>query len=474
MKHPATIYRLFLFTLLLGSGLHLQADVIDPYTAAQGPFTVGPGEEIPEQDAVVFTDSVLGGFRVAVPGLDDEAAGGSTITMQIGGGQFTCTIDYPNVSSDNGGGCAGGYDRGEGPAFDLTGSTRFEFDVVAVAGGMSLGITLVDVNEDVSLGLVQTVTAGQVNINFDDLLHITTLNGADLSAIDNIGMAIVNKESQEGSVTLGQFSTDGPISEGPAPPNDDIVAEEIPGNYYNTARDGEGCQLTLERDGETYILTCYFYNNGEQFWLIGVGVLAGGQIIFPDMTITSGAGYGDNFDPADVMRTSWGSVIMTWSDCNNAELDLLPVLPGYEELTLQLTHVIPTTCGGGGAKGDSLPWMGAFYGPARDGEGFQLAAEGDGSVFVITWYTYLNGKQVWLIGAGSPDGDQIVFPDMIITQGADFGSGFDPADVVRETFGEIIVDFSDCNNFTATVDTVLPDFSDVVLDVTKIVPGDCP
>jgi hypothetical protein len=117
--------------------------------------------------------------------------------------------------------------------------------------------------------------------------------------------------------------------------------------------------------------------------------------------------------------------------------------------------------------------MGAFYKLERDGEGFQLAPEGDGSVFVMTWYTYLDGKQVWVIGAGVPDGNQIVFGPMIITSGANFGSEFNSEDVIRRTFGTITADFSDCNNFIATVDSDLAEFSDIVLDVEKIVPGPC-
>lgn len=478
MKTCANPLRWGAFLVFACATLTLSADVIDPYTAPQGPFTVGPNEEIPEEDAVVFTDSVLGGFRVAAPVMGDDAASGSTATLNINGGVFVCSLDFPNVDPvNNNGGCAGGYDRGEDEAFDLSGSTRFIFDVQAVQGGMSLGVTLVDINEDLSVGRVENVSPGQVSLPFDQLFHLTNPAGVDLGAIDNIGIAIINSVGQEGSVTLGEFSTDGPIGDGPSGPpggGGDIAAREISGNYFNPLRDGEGCQLTLERDGVTFILTCYFYNDGKQFWIIGVGLLEDGQIVFGDMTITTGADYGGGFDPADVARESWGSVIMSWADCNNATLELLPVLPGYEQTTLVLTRVIPTLCGGGGPQGDSVDWMGAYFGPLRDGEGFQLAAEGDGSIWVITFYTYLNGEQVWLIGAGARDGDRLTFSNVVITSGADFGSEFDPADVQREFFGEIIADFSDCNNFTATVDSALPEFEDIVLDVTKIVPGACP
>jgi len=118
--------------------------------------------------------------------------------------------------------------------------------------------------------------------------------------------------------------------------------------------------------------------------------------------------------------------------------------------------------------------MGTYFDPNRDGEGFMLAVEGDGSIFVMTWYTYLNGEQVWLIGTGVRNGDQLVLDDMIITSGAKFGSEFKAEDVIREPFGTITLDFTDCNNFTATVDSVLPEFHDNVLDVTKILGGSCP
>ena len=92
----------------------------------------------------------------------------------------------------------------------------------------------------------------------------------------------------------------------------------------------------------------------------------------------------------------------------------------------------------------------------------------------MTWYTYLDGQPVWMIGTGMRNDLRVVFENMVITSGADFGSQFNPADVIREQFGEIIVDFTDCNSFTATVNTQLPEFHNLVLDVTKIVPGSCP
>lgn len=469
MKPTIPAFRLFVFLLFSGSAIGASADIIDPFTAPQGPFTVGPGEELAEQDALLNTSSVLGGLRGALPTVDEVAQAGSTATMEVADGVFDCLVDFPSLGNpDNNGGCGSAYSRGVGPVFDLTGSSRFVANIQSVEGDMALGILLVDANGELSVGLIENVVPGQASIPFDELLHLTSPSGVNLSLIEIITLVIVNQEGAEGRVVLTEFSTDGAIKGGPVL----VVEDEIPGTYFNPNRDGEGCQLTLERDQVTFVLTCYFYDQGKQFWVIGVGELVNGKITFGEMTITSGAQYGNAFDPKDVVRSNWGSAIMTWSDCNNADLELKPVLPGYEEVTLDLTRIVPATCGGGGVQGDSAAWMGAFFDPNRDGEGFHFGVE-VGEVFVMTWYTYLNGLQVWMIGTGTREGLRVVFEDMEITSGTGFGSQFDPADVVKEPFGEIIVDFTDCNNFTATVNSQLPEFHNLVLDVTKIVPGNC-
>jgi len=456
------------------AAMSVSAATIDSFTAAQGPITLGPGEEPTEEQLVVQSSGILGGFRLASPAIEDEAQAGSTGTLVIGGGTLQCVLDFPSLGNTlNNGGCVTAYDRGDGPVFDLSGSSQFMIDVQSVEGGLAMGVTVVDVDENLSVQLVENLAAGQVVIPFATLLP-AGFEFADMSRVDNLAFVVINEEGEEGRVVLGGISTDGAITGGPVVPNDDdIAAEEIAGAYYDPSRDGEGCQLTRERDEVTFVLTCYFYDSGEQFWLIGVGQLVSGQINFGSLTATSGGQYGDAFNPNDVVRSNWGSATMTWGDCNNAELSLNPVVPGYEAITLTLTRIVGTDCGGGGFQGDSLLWAGAMYDPNRDGEGFHLGVE-SGEVFVMTWYTYLDGKQVWLIGTGVRDGQQIIFGNVVVTSGADFGSQFNSADVVRTNFGSIVMDVVDCNNFTATVDTVLPEFHDLVLNVTKIVPGACP
>ena len=191
MKPTNATFKLLLFLLFSGATIGASADVIDPFTAPQGPFTVGPGEELTEQEAVVETSSVLGGIRAALPTVDEVAQAGSTATMEIAGGVFDCLVDFPSLGNlDNNGGCGSAYARTVGPVFDLTGSSRFMLDIQSVQGVMVMGILLVDAKGEASVGLVENVVPGQASIPFNELFPLTSLSGVNLSLVEIISLVV--------------------------------------------------------------------------------------------------------------------------------------------------------------------------------------------------------------------------------------------------------------------------------------------
>ncbi|MBY6205410.1 hypothetical protein [Halomonas denitrificans] len=254
------------------------------------------------------------------------------------------------------------------------------------------------------------------------------------------------------------------------------VTPEAPvsGNWFEPLRSGEGCQLTREANGSLFILTCYVYRDGDQVWMIGTGGLGDGRIVVDDMVITEGADWGAAFDPDDVVRIPFGPVEMEFDDCNTATVSMAPIVAGFEDVVLPMQRIVPVDCAGGIPDPANATRAGNWFNPDRSGEGFQLAVEGSAGVHVITFYTYLDGEQVWLIGTGTIQGDTIEFADTVITSGTGFGSNFDADDVVRTPFGTLTMTFSDCNNATIQIDSILPDFPDRTIDLTRIVQGACP
>lgn len=88
---------------------------------------------------------------------------------------------------------------------------------------------------------------------------------------------------------------------------------------------------------------------------------------------------------------------------------------------------------------------GAWYDPARPGEGVVLDVLEDGRV-ALYWYTYspaATGEQVWLVGVGDSGDNHVFFPEVFQTRGGRFGFGFlssgEPAS--EEAWGVVSMEF---------------------------------
>jgi hypothetical protein len=473
--------RVLLPTVLLAFSPLLAATTIDPFTVSQGPFTFGPGEEPTEEQSVVQTDSVLGGFRVAAAVVDEDAPAGSTATFQIGGGEWLCELNFTTTASDTGGGCANVYDRSVGNFFDLSAVTSFDFTVLEASGSVVVGVLLVDENENSVLAGLEQVPAGPLSIPramFFNPVPGTTFNWSN---VDSIVLSVASINSADSRVRLGGISTTGDITVGdPGPPpdpepefTDEELSDTISGNFFNPVRDGEGCMLTREADRELFILTCYVYLDGEQVWMIGSGLLENGGLDFGDMVVTRGTGWGDDFDADAVERIPFGDVQMQFSDCNEALITMNPVVDGFVPVELPMERIVPVTCDGGVPSPENAVRAGNWYNPERSGEGVQLAPEGDGGLHILTFYTYLDGEPVWLIGTAVIDGQVIESGDVVVTRGTGFGPAFSAADVERIPFGKIVMEFDDCNTATFRTESVLPQFPDIESEMTRIVEGSC-
>jgi hypothetical protein len=256
-------------------------------------------------------------------------------------------------------------------------------------------------------------------------------------------------------------------------PMADAKQGQFSGSWFAPARSGEGCQLILEADQLTFILTCYLYLGGEQVWLLGTAVRNRDLLDFDDVHVTRGAEYGDAFDPDDVERIAWGRIRMQLFDCNNALFEFQPSLAPYNEFMVSMTKLAAGNCQRTVANQPDRSLAGSYFQQERSGEGIQIAQEANGTTVILTYYTYSGGEQLWAIGTGTLQGDRVVFDDMHITRGGDYGPGLDPDAVERIAFGTITVDRLDCNQVRVQIDPVLPGLDASIRVLTRIVTRPC-
>ncbi len=187
-------------------------------------------------------------------------------------------------------------------------------------------------------------------------------------------------------------------------------------------------------------------------WLIGMGFQTGQGVHVPSMTLTRGARF-NAFNPADVVRTDWGSLSLT-IDATRELRVRYDGPPGWEGSERRLTplaalynYVGPCCITPPSPPVTAVKASGTYYNPARDGEGIQLQILNGPNDSMqrafVAFYTYdLQGRQMWLTGTAenvSPFGGPATFT-MTRATGTVFGDAFNAGHVVREHWGTVTLD----------------------------------
>lgn len=134
--------------------------------------------------------------------------------------------------------------------------------------------------------------------------------------------------------------------------------------------------------------------DNNSFWVIGLGEVGNTTIHIEEMSMTTGGHFGQDFDPAAIENTPWGSLDIEFFSCDQGEVSWKPVEAGFEPGAYAITRIASDAFGAecretGFDTIDHRLWMnGLWYGgPARDGEGFSVNVI-DGGLAVVTWYSY--------------------------------------------------------------------------------------
>lgn len=105
--------------------------------------------------------------------------------------------------------------------------------------------------------------------------------------------------------------------------------------------------------------------------------------------------------------------------------------------------------GGGTSAAISGKYSGSYYAAARNGEGVlvEIGTIGARRVLFLTWYTYFQGQQRWLVGSVDlVAGATSASVPMVVTSGGQFGAAFDPGQVSVTPWGSVNVQFPSCSS----------------------------
>lgn len=218
-----------------------------------------------------------------------------------------------------------------------------------------------------------------------------------------------------------------------------VVDDRFSGAWFDPGHEGEGIVVEVHEGGRALVYWFTYHSDGSQRWLLGAGALRDGRLDIDELVDTEGGRFGDGFDPADVKLTTRGSLSITFLSCSRALLNYSVDNIGGHQVLQRLTHLAGHGCE---QDGDPLEkeLSGSWYDHDHDGEGF-IVQQLDLRQALVLWFTYdESGRQSWLINTGTLDNGRITFPEILQPLGGIFGRSFDPDDVTRNPWGELILE----------------------------------
>jgi hypothetical protein len=231
--------------------------------------------------------------------------------------------------------------------------------------------------------------------------------------------------------------------------NDTILSRSKTGTWYDSSRDGEGFLIEITSLGDRLIavVAWYTYLEGEQAWLIGsVDFMQGASTVQIPVIHTEGADFGNGFDPNDVVSIDAGTVTLSFIKEGEIDVSYQTIFGSGAVKAQRLDGTLGETSVSSSSQ-LTEHHSGAWHNNVKPGEGLVISVTEQGlhNTLVVSWFTYLDGQQAWLIGSAPFSGavQQVNLP-LITATGASFGEAFSAEDVVYDSWGNGTFTLTNC------------------------------
>ena len=207
----------------------------------------------------------------------------------------------------------------------------------------------------------------------------------------------------------------------------------------------------------------YVYNDGAPVWIIGQGIIEDG-IAELEAFVTQGAQFPPQFSAADVELIPWGSLSLEFANDTTANVTWRSPLSPFARGSTNIESLAPVSSTAVGCR------SGSFYNPDQAGHGIvvQVVSSAEGEQMLVSWYTYVDGEQVWLLGQTSAVNDNPTTIAMRQYGGADFPPGFDTNAVTSEPWGNVTLTFTDPQTMSLSWNATDDGFGDGAMQMTRL------
>ena len=284
-----------------------------------------------------------------------------------------------------------------------------------------------------------------------------SLTTASVPQLADDGIYQVRMRPRVGGMPLAAFSAGQLFHYNAGTNKPPAVDHGFSGAWFDPEHEGEGFIVEVLENNQALVYWFTYHADGRQRWLLGTGAIQGDRLVVEEMMDSHGGKFGNDFDPSDVSLRARGSMTISFLSCSEALVNYSIDNNGGHQSLKRLTDIFGHGCG----KTETPPTSdlsGSWYDPAHNGEGFIVEQLSEHQALVF-WFTYDDsGNQSWLLSTGTMKGNRITFPELLQPVGGKFGRSFDPGDVNRRPWGELILEL-DCSGGAAAYQPKMEGYS---------------
>jgi hypothetical protein len=122
-------------------------------------------------------------------------------------------------------------------------------------------------------------------------------------------------------------------------PEPGTVGYAMSASWYNPDESGHGIMIHLLDAESAWMCWFTFDSSGNPYWICGLGVIEGDTITFEEAFIVEGGFFPPNFDPAQVVEVTWGTIEVVFTDCDTGVLTWTTDTPGFESGEMPLARL---------------------------------------------------------------------------------------------------------------------------------------
>lgn len=114
----------------------------------------------------------------------------------------------------------------------------------------------------------------------------------------------------------------------------------ITGVWYDPTQSGHGLVVEVLPDNQILVERYAFDPAGtQQSWFLGVGSVSGNTAKITAVDQPTGGRFIPNFNPTKIVHNLWGTLKLTFTDCDHGKVEFASSAAGYGNGSMNLTRL---------------------------------------------------------------------------------------------------------------------------------------